>query len=174
MITVAEIARRNSTFWAAQKELRDRRMRDPRLATEALKRLQQEAMRGTPVYSRVTLESALQDADAYREQVLADQSPAPTATTRSRVLAETGRKGGSTPKTRDPLQLALRQLVIEKPTITEAQLRRELERRAGPGNAFEFDGLDLIYEHPSGRMKTVPVRALKDRLSRAKKAIRSR
>ncbi len=90
-------------------------------------------------------------------------------------LKEQAARGGKAAKA-DLLTRAIRQIVTEDPTISEAGLRRRLATTAGitflDRNDMETDRLrsakGIRYLNSGGREKEVSVSVLKDRLSRAK------
>lgn len=72
----------------------------------------------------------------------------------------------------DDLQKIILNIVRENPAISENDLLRELHRQAfGVISAIE-DG-QIEWDSHTGRARSTPVSALKDRLSRAKKFLRN-
>jgi hypothetical protein len=94
------------------------------------------------------------------------------------VLTERARKAGETRRP-DTLQELIVKLVREHPEISEKELLEMLAGEAGAGVVDSIDKRCLLacdtpcirFTHDDGRPDTAPVRALKDRLYRAKKQI---
>ena len=173
MMSLAEISRRNVVYWAEQSRLRDIRLSDPALAAAALEMLRDEERRDVPIRSRLILEACLERTDAQRQQSVDHARPEIESEATRKAISANGRKGGSAPKTRDPLQSLIHQVVRENPRVTEGELKRKLEFLSGPGSLFDTDDDTIHYELPGGRSKRVRLSTLKDRLSRAKKAYRA-
>lgn len=147
---------RHRAFWAEQNREADRLQRDPWIVRRVCQMLTREAARGVPVYCRIDLRAALSDADADRRDVLEDR----------------GRRGGRA-RQLDPLQERIIEIVRRSPEITERELLSRLHDEA-PGPVIEdVDGEEISFIRRDGTRKSAPLRALKDRLSRAKKLCRS-
>jgi len=174
MMSPSEINRRNAIFWADQTRLRDGRLCDPALAAAALETLRDEELREVPIRSRMTLEASLDRAE--KQQQLFGARSRIEFEAANKVLAENGRKGGSAPRRLDPLQRLINELVEKKPSTTENDLLKALQRRldAVKGPFFSIGRSFIEYDDGSGCIKSVPISGLKDRLSRARKRIRSR
>jgi hypothetical protein len=161
MITISEINESNRRFWDEQKELRDRRIADEDIRDAAFARFSDEQARRVPICNRMTIEKLLADAEADKKRFLSQQS----------------RKGGRAKKS-DALQQEISKLVQSDPTITEAKLKAMLTRERFPGLIVDVGEGTICFVQPDGskdgRLKESPRSGLKDRLSRAKKAVNSR
>ena len=161
MPTISEINERHRQFWEEQILLRDRRIADEAIRETAFARLSDEHARGVPIYHQTTIEKLLEDAERDKE----------------RFLSQQGRKGGRAQKS-DALQQAILDLVQSHPDITEAKLKDMLTRDRFPELIQDVDEDTICFVRPDGskdgRLKEAPLSGLKHRLSRAKKALKSR
>lgn len=121
-----------------------------------------EELRQIPVYYRKTFEKALEDAARTKERC--DEQP------KKQFQSEFSKKGGQAPKA-DTLQKFVMDNVRGRPRITEPQLLELLKENR---RIFEVNAEEISFDKPNGAQKSVPISALKDRLYRAKKKIKSR
>ena len=156
-----EINEHYGRFWEEQNALRDERIADEAIRETAFSRLSSEQERGIPAYYQTPIEQLL--ADAARDK--------------QRFLSHQARKGGRAKKS-DALQQAIESLVRLYPDLTEAKLKAMLTRYRFPGLIDDVDEDTIWFVRPDGskdgRLKGAPISGLKDRLSRAKKALESR
>jgi hypothetical protein len=161
MITPSELNERHHRLWAIQNPLRDRRIADGAIREVAFARLRSELARRIPAYYQGTIEQFLADAERDRDW----------------FLSQLGRKGGRAKKP-DALQQAILDLVRRDPHITEAKLKDMLTRERFPDLIEDVDEetISFVWLDGSGRQRSKPaaISGLKDRLSRAKKALKSR
>jgi len=140
--------------------LSERRIKDPAIREVALRRLADEQLRGVPTYYQTTLEASLVDTE-YEKQ---------------RFLSQQGRNGGQVKKS-DALQQAISDLVRRDPNVTASELENMLTKERFPLIVDLEDG-KIYFTQPDGstdgRLKVTPISGLKDRLSRAKKILKSR
>jgi hypothetical protein len=159
--TIDKINENNSQFWERQNALLDRRIADKGLRKPALARLARERIRGLLVYYQTSIEQSLADAEEDRKWFL------------SRQARDAGRA-----KKPDALQQAILGLVGKDPSMTEAKLKDMLTRDRFPELIVEVDDETIWFVPPDGsrdeRLKGAPISGLKDRLSRAKKTLKSR
>jgi hypothetical protein len=159
--TLREINEQNRLFWEEQNELRDQRLADEDFRETAFARLSDEQARRVPLKSQLTLERALADAERDKKRILSQQA----------------RKGGRAKKS-DALQQAIESLVRLYPDITEAKVKDMLTRERYPGLIDDVDEDTIWFVQPDGseegRLKKAPISGLKHRLSRAKRALKSR
>jgi hypothetical protein len=155
--TLAEINCRNSEFWKKENILFAQRLSNETVRSVAFKILQDQVTRAVPLKWWKDLNAALEDAGNLQKQ----------------FATEAARKGGRARKT-DALQTLIEQIVARKPNITQAQLLAELERCCEARDVSEIDNGTIYFESTKGSLKTAKLSGLKDRLSRAKKKLRSR
>ena len=160
VITPEEMNRRNQVFWAQQGRLMRERLARPELLALALKYLADEANRLVPVKYRMGFEQALQFAEESSDILLKS------------VQVAAARKAGSAPKA-DALQVFIKQLVSRQPSMSLTELVKMLEEQQGLGFIEDIDKHELSFIGGRKGSKTVPISGLKDRLSRAKRAVRS-
>jgi len=126
----------------------------------ALGRLFDEQKRNVPVRNQATIEYLLAVAEAEKR----------------RFLSQHARKGGQAKKT-DALQQEIVKLVRRDPAITEARLKDMLTSDRFSELIVEFDEETISFQpgdSKHGRLKEARISGLKDRLSRAKKSLKSR
>jgi len=157
MITISEINECNRRFWDEQNELRDRRIAHEAIRDTAFARFFDEQVRGVPVRNQTTIEKFLADAEADKRRFLSQQAG----------------HGGRAKKS-DALQRLILDLVRTDPEITEPRLKTMLTRDRFPGVIDDVDETNICLVQPNGRLKESPLSGLKHRLSRAKKALKSR
>lgn len=155
--TLAEINQANAEFWREQQELLTTRMGDEPTRESAFKALEAEQLRGVPLKSRMTLELALQEAELTGQNFLSAQ----------------GRKGGAASKT-DALQRLIEETVKRQPNISVEELKTKLHALQGISAIEDIADGVIGFADRRGHSKEAPWSGLKDRLSRAKKKIRSR
>jgi hypothetical protein len=160
--SVMEVNARNQEFWDQQSSLRDERMANPVTFQTAMEDLEAERLRQVPVYFQKPLEKALEDAARTGER-LYEQS-------KVQFHTEFSRKGGKAPK-HDVLQQFILSRVRTRPRMTESELLGLLKENR---RVFNINEEEISFDKPNGAEKSVPISALKDRLSRAKKKINSR
>ena len=95
---------------------------------------------------------------------------------KQRFLSQQGRNGGQVKKS-DALQQAISDLVRRDPNVTASELENMLTKERFPLIVDLEDG-KIYFTQPDGstdgRLKVTPISGLKDRLSRAKKILKSR
>lgn len=156
-ITAHELNEMHRLFWANQTKLLERRIADDTVREVAFGFIRHQELVGMPMRQRLTLEKALEDAENIG----------------TRFSAAWSRKGGKAAKA-DPLQLLIRRLVEQSPSITVEDLRRHLREHQGIGPIADIQGNLITVVLPDGRLKDAKLSGLKDRLSRAKKEFESR
>jgi hypothetical protein len=161
MLTVHEVNEYNRRFWEEENAARDRRIADEDFRVTAFARLSDEQARRVLLKSQLTLEQALADAERDKKRILSHQ----------------GRKGGRAKKP-DALRHAIEDLVRHDPRITLAKVREMLTKERYPGLIDDVDEDTIWFVQPDGsplgRLKGASISGLKDRLSRAKNALKSR
>jgi hypothetical protein len=161
MITISELNELNDRFWKEQTPLRDRRIADEAIRATAFARLSSELVRGFPFRYLLSIEQLLADAEGDKQRFLSHQA----------------RNGGRAKKS-DALQHAIEDLVRRDPHITVAKVRDLLTRERYPGLIEDVDGEEISFvwfdRRRRQRSKQAAISGLKDRLSRAKNALKSR
>lgn len=152
---LVEINRRNDEFWREQRTLRDHRITDAAILATAIADITSELTRGVDIKAQKIFEEALADAEAAMQ----------------RFASQRGRYAGSANKA-DPLQLLIDEAVRRKPTITEVELRRQLQNHARIPPIEDFTADTISVTKIDGTIKDVPLSGLKHRLSRAKKKLK--
>ena len=161
---LAEINERNRKFWEAESAQAERRMADPDVFHRATLDMDGEAARLLPVYYQKSVEQALQDAEALFDD------PA----LQKRAHRRLSRLGGSSKKT-GALQEVILEAVRKHPEMTVQELLRHLQSLQCLRQVVDdIDAEAIFFTDRDGHSKKAPVSGLKDRLSRAKKALRSR
>ena len=159
-LTLRQLSELHCSFWEEQNASRERRLADEAVQETAFARLSDEQKRGVPVRYQAPLEKLLADAEADKKRFLCQQA----------------RKGGQSKKS-DTLQQAIVELVRSDPAITAAGLKLMLTRDRFPELVLDVDDETITFApdgSKDGRLKDAPISGLKDRLSRAKKALDSR
>jgi len=123
-----------------------------------------EVARLLPVYYQKSFEEALQDAAAlFEDPVLL-----------KRTHRHLSRLGGSSKKT-DALQQVILEEVQKRPAITVTDLLKHLQSLQDLRQVVDdIDEEAISFTDRNGHPKNAPISGLKDRLSRAKKALKSR
>ena len=153
--TLKGINEANSRFWRKQRNLFDKRMANDAIRETAFEAWQAQLDRAVPVACQFSLEKALEDAERARQRFLAHQA----------------RKGGTTCKS-DALQDLIHEVVTRRPGISAKEL---LEALRGHGPPVEdIDGGTIYFANRDGSHKEAPISGLKDRLTRARKKLKSR
>ena len=165
MLTLpAMINTRNRAFWDAESAQAERRMADPDIFSRAIADMHAEATRRLPVYYQKSFEQALQDAAAlFEDPVLL-----------KRTHRRLSRRGGSSKKT-DALGEVILEEVQKRPAITVTDLLKHLQSLQDLRQVVDdIDEEAISFTDRKGHTKNAPISGLKDRLFRAKKALRSR
>jgi hypothetical protein len=156
MITINEINENNEKFWKERTRETDERMKDKAVRGAAFARLHAE--RFLPTRYQSDLGPAL--AEAERQKLYFARSFA--------------RHGGEAKKT-DPLQKFIVAAAETKPAITVLELVDMLRSAAQPGGPIEdIDEENVSFLGVNGKLRDAPISGLKDRLSRAKKELKSK
>ena len=156
-ITNAEINRLNEEFWAVQKPLLERRMADPDLRELAIADMNNEINRRVPLYSQKSIYQAYEEAESARRRFITQQA----------------RKAGSAKK-QDALQGLILTFVKAKHSITAGELKEKLLAHTGIPPIQDICGGKIFFTNHNGNTEVAALSGLKDRLSRAKREIRSR
>jgi hypothetical protein len=157
-MTLAAMNRENARRWADHEPVKRRRLSDPALLAEAIKRIDSELKRGVPVYNQMTFDAALEGAAASKAAFLAQQAS----------------KGGKSRRV-DPLSDYIDGLLDKRAgVLSEAELRDHLRAQKGLGFIEDIDEEGFSYRTGGKRSKEVAWTALKDRLFRQKAKYRSR
>jgi hypothetical protein len=156
-MTLTEYNARNRQFWDDQQTLLARRMANVAIREPALAVLQAEIVKRLPIRFQTSIYQALEAAEQIGTRFLTEQS----------------RKGGGAKKT-DTLQLLIEKIVQRRPAITLRQLEAELEAHQGIDTIEDIADGTISFTNHNGSSKDAPLTGLKDRLSRAKKKMRSR
>ena len=154
--TIADINRRNLAFWQSERKKMERRMTHPAILASALDRMKTEAKR-VPVYYQSTFEEFL--AAAERDW--------------QRFAKYRGQMGGKA-RRGDSLEMVIKKFVRKNPAISEQDVLNKLKAHQGIPPIQDVDEDTLSFTNHDGHTKVVKRSALKDRVSRAKKQIRSR
>lgn len=160
----AMINMRNRAFWEAESAQAERRMADPDVFHRATVDMHGEVARLLPVYYQKSFEEALQDAAAlFEDPVLL-----------KRTHRRLSRLGGSSKKT-DALREVILEEVQKRPAITVTDLLKHLQSLQDLRQVVDdIDEEAISFTDRKGHTKNAPISGLKDRLSRAKKALKSR
>jgi hypothetical protein len=181
MVTPADINEINAKFWRTESKKAEQRMRDPAVRDIALARVASDFKRYMSAGDQISLEAALTEAEQSKRQL-------------ERGFA---RRGGRAVKS-DPLQDFILAALRIKPNITAPQLLDDLKRAAQPGGPIEEVDDEVIafidvkdkrrsMEKPEGHPirkgnggrkpqvvgRSARISGLKDRLSRARKKLKS-
>jgi hypothetical protein len=164
-VALKRLNEQNAKFWSKQSKLLLKRASEPHVIRIALEHMRSEEIRGVTVKSRKTFELALIEATDIR-------CPLPR---------EYCRKGGKISKT-DDLQVLILKIVRQEPYTSQQLLccrLRDIAKRKVPVDCrptlfLSVDTKQLMYQYRDGKLKSVTPSALKDRLYRAKRRIKSR
>src|ERR1039458_10379865 len=138
-LSLWEINQQNQKFWEKQNRLTATRMSDAAISQVALQELQSEALRSVPLYSRKTLEMALEDA----ERVMALER------------SEFARRGGRALKP-DALQQFIIKHVRRRRSLTESKL---LELLTDDRGIFQMNEEEVYFYKPNGAQRSAPLRS---------------
>jgi hypothetical protein len=156
VLMLKDINQRNAQFWSARAELMKEQRSDERLVRIVMCQIEQEAVRGVPIYYRRTFEAWLDDA----------------ANAKATFHTEPSRKGGQAPKA-DPLSNLIVDLHKEDPQMNGRQLFHALRKEVGKGVIISIDPdgpqSKIHFVAADGKVKTASLSGLKHRLSRARK-----
>lgn len=156
--TPEQLNRRSGEFWKSESAKMEQRIAQEPLREEAFRKLKDDAERGVPTRAQLSLERALEQANAFKTRLELDRS----------------RRGGRARKP-DALQLEILAIVKRHRSITCPELEDRLRERACAGGPIvSFNAEEIIFSAPGGRRSTAAISGLKDRLSRAKRALNSR
>jgi hypothetical protein len=123
-------------------------------------------MRGAPVKNRMTLDGAL----AAEEQTALKSADHLEA----RVVSRRARRAGSVEKV-DALQSFINSVVEKRPKIIVPELVDKIRAEAGSGGAIvDLDERYIWFVGAHDQSRSATISGLKDRLSRAKKKIKSK
>jgi len=157
IMTLAELNRQSREFWRAQGALLQKRMADDAIRETAFDIMQDEAKRGVEIYYQKSLYRALEDAEQAKHRFMTQQS----------------RTGGKAKKT-DALQHLIEQFVQRTPTITVRELENRLSEHQGIEPIQDIEEGTIYFSKQDGNTKRAKLSGLKDRLSRAKRKLKSR
>jgi hypothetical protein len=173
MVTPTEINEINAKFWEVESKKAEQRMSEPVVRDIALDRVESDFKRHIPARYQISLELALVEAEQSKRHF--------------------SRRGGRADKT-DALQDFIIAVLRKKPNITVTQLLDKLKLAAQPGSPIEevtdeeiafVQQMDkrgrrgATREGQGGRSprenasRSAPISGLKDRLSRARKKLKS-
>lgn len=155
--TDAKINQTNREFWEKRQEIVERQLADDAVRMHAFAELEQDQQRGVPVPYQRTVEDALQRAEDLK----------------AAVISQRLRRAASAPRP-DRLQALIVEIVEKSPTITCPALLERLRQCAGDGVVEEIDDDEIWFVDGKGKGEHTPISGLKDRLTRAKKKVRSR
>jgi hypothetical protein len=156
-MTPQELNEINRRFWSKQRTLLAEGMADDVLRTTAFELMNDELCRGVPTKSQLSIYQAFTNVTAIARQFRTEQA----------------RKGGKALKT-DALHVLIEQIVSRRPNMTCPELIEQLQADTGIAPIEDVDGDAIHFTDHYGRSNQAPLTGLKDRLSRAKKKIRSR
>jgi hypothetical protein len=173
MVTPTEINEINAKFWEVESKKAELRMSDPLVRDIALARVQSDFKRYPPAEYQISLEAALLEAEESKRRF--------------------SRRGGRADKS-DALQDFIIAVLRKQPKITVAQLLDKLRLAAQPGGPIEeVTNEEIAFvqqmnkrvrrgatregqggrEPREGASRSAPITGLKDRLSRARKKLKS-
>jgi hypothetical protein len=157
----------NRVFSTAQNVEFQRRLTDPLLLQHAMEDVVGEQMRRVPVGNQTTLEVAIERAERLAIAVRAQHAPSQVR----EALSQQGSRGGSAART-DPLRDLIIQIVREEQSINWKGVFRQLEARVREGVILAITDEDIVYRGLRGKEGRAALSGLKDRVSRAKAALR--
>jgi hypothetical protein len=165
-ITPGDLNRINAEFWEVESKNLEERMKDPVLREAAYARLRSERMRGVCVKKQMTLDGAL----AAEEQTALRSADHIEA----RVVSSRARRAGSAEKV-DALQSFINSVVEKRPKITGPELLDKIRAEVGSGGPIvDLDKTCIWFVGAHDQLRSTTKRGLKDRLSRAKKKMKSK
>ena len=154
---IVALNEKNKLFWQEQKVQMERRMADAPIRECAFERICAELQRRVPTYYQTPIELVLADAEGAK----------------NRFLTQQARIGGKARKS-DPLSELIAEIVRRRPTVTEFELLQLLREEQRMGIIQDIDEEAIWFATRGGRLKSAKISGLKDRLSRAKRHLRSR
>ena len=174
MVTPTEINEINAKFWEVESKKAELRMNDPLVRDIALARVESDFKRYIPARYQISLELALVEAEQSKRHF--------------------SRRGGRADKT-DALQDFIIAILRKEPKITVTQLLVKLRLATQPGGPIEeVTDKDISYIEQKDKeralkdatrrgrggrtpvesvSRSAPISGLKDRLSRARKKLKS-
>ncbi|MER2269109.1 hypothetical protein [Methylobacterium oxalidis] len=157
MSTFEDINTRIRGFWTEQNRRAEQRLRNELLVANGLQVVAGELQRGTPVGCRTDLHAALGDADEFRGEVLRQQA-----------------SSGGRARKPDALQELIIGIVRRYPSIKRDELLERLRSHAPGPVIVEIADEEIAFQGAAGASKSASLKGLKDRLTRARKALNSR
>ena len=154
--SITDINARNQEFWEKQRVLMDQRLSDEATAGLAYEMMKDE-IKSQPFALQRSYEKILEIAAGAKNFLC-------------RHLAS---KGGKAAKG-DSLQKLIEEIVSKNPALSETQLFDALKNNEKIPPLEDIDDETIFFTNSDGRSKSTPISGLKDRLSRAKKKIKSR
>jgi len=165
-ITPSDLNRINAEFWEVESKKMEERMKDPVLREAAFARLRSERLRGVPVKSQMTLEAAF----AAEEQAALKSA----VHVEARVVSNLARRAGSAEKV-DALQSFINSVVEKRPKITGPELFEKIRAEVGSGGPIvDLDKTRIWFVGAHDQSRSATISGLKDRLSRAKRKMKSK
>jgi hypothetical protein len=155
--TISDLNRLNRDFWERERIYAESRMADATILKTGLELLNLDSQRGVPLCWQKPFEMALAEGERLKRL----------------VMSQEGKKAGEAKKT-DALQQVIVDVVRVRPDITSPQLRDYLRERCNTPPLEGIDGDAILFAGHGGRTGGAPISGLKDRLTRAKKSLRSR
>lgn len=155
--TLSEINQLHRGFWLHQRALLQGRMANEAVRLSAFEVIDAQQLQGMPLRHRATLERALEDAERIGR----------------RFSLQHARKGGRARKA-DALQNLIEEIVQAQPAISARWLRQKLESLQGIDVIQDVGDGVIFFTNHDGGTKEASLAGLKDRLSRAKRKLRSR
>jgi len=149
--------RRHSEFWAVESPKLERRLADAQLVALATEDMASETLRGIPTRYLKSMERAYEDAE----------------TRRTVIRSGDGSRGGR-PPSGDALQRLIEEIVMRHPTISASALLARLRDRQHQGVIEDIDDGRICFVDASGAGRSASISGLKDRLTRARKSVKSR
>jgi hypothetical protein len=158
MITADEWNERNARFWLVKNKETEERMIDRPVLEAALARLLSDSKRFLPAKYQIDFGPALAEAEQQKRHF-------------ARHFA---RHGGKAKKT-DLLQQRILAAVRKKPDTKAPELLEMLRNEAQLGGPIvEITKKYISFDIGDGRLRNAAISGLKDRLSRAKKELKSK
>jgi hypothetical protein len=154
---MVSLNQKNKLFWQGQKVQMERRMADAVIRESAFELICAELQRRMPTRYQTPIELALAGSERLKYRFLRQQA----------------RIGGKASKA-DPLNELIAEIVRRRPTVTEFELLQLLRQEQGIGKIQDIDEEAIWFATRGGGLKSAKISGLKDRLSRAKRHLRSR
>ncbi len=157
VLSPEETNARNRVFWEERNKEFWRQLGHSFIVEQVMKDVQRDIDRHVPVGFRLSME----DLAELNEERLKD------------TQRYSARRGGLAKKT-DALQQRIIELVRGNPQLTSAGVLAKLRDTQGPaGVVCDVTEQHISIERSDGRIEDVPISGLKDRVSRARKALRT-